>query len=100
MTPVKAKISVVNPRSQLPALEQSPMAPRLNSLDGKTVYIVDVRWPYTHQFLEELYNVLSERYPGTNFVLREKTGSYGEDDPKLWAEIQERGNAAIVGVGH
>jgi hypothetical protein len=77
-----------------------PMARRLDSLDGKTIYIVDVRWPYTHQFAEEMCNVLSKRYPDTNFVIREKVGSYMEEDPTLWAEIQEQGNAAILTVGH
>jgi hypothetical protein len=76
------------------------MALRLDSLDKKTIYIVDVRWPYTHQFAEEISNALSQRYPDTKFVIREKSGSYMEDDPKLWAEIQEQGNGAILSVGH
>jgi hypothetical protein len=33
-------------------------------------------------------------------VLRGKAGAYGEDDRRLWAEIQERGNGAIMAVGH
>jgi hypothetical protein len=93
-------ITVVNPRGQFPALQQAPMALRLDSLDKKTIYIVDVRWPYTHQFAEEMCHVLSERYPNTKFIVMEKTGSYMEDDSKLWAEIQEQGNGAILTVGH
>jgi hypothetical protein len=94
------KITVVNPRSQLPSLEFSPMAPRFKSLDGKKVYIVGLTWPYTFQFNEEMYKVLSERFPKTTFILRKKYGAYAEDDPKLWAEIQEQGAGAILGVGH
>lgn len=93
-------VTVLSPRGQLPARQQMSGAPRIDSLEGKIVYIVDVRWPYTRQFLEELYNVLSERFPDTKFMLREKTGPYGENDPKLWSEIQEKGDAAIIGVGH
>ena len=93
-------VTIINPQGQPPAEQQLPMARRLDSLDGKTIYLVDVRWPYTHQFIEELYKVLSRRYPNTTFVIKEKAGSYGEADPKLWAEIQERGNAAIMAVGH
>lgn len=92
--------TVINPRGQLPAMQQTPMALRLDSLGGKTIYILDVRWPYTHQFIEEMRDVFSERYPDTKFVIRDKAGAYGEDDPKLWAEIQERGDAAIVAIGH
>jgi hypothetical protein len=92
--------TVVNPRGQFPALQQAPMALRLDSLTKKTIYIVDVRWPYTHQFADEMCNVLSQRHPDTKFVIREKAGSYMVDDPTLWAEIQEQGNAAILTVGH
>lgn len=101
MVQAKEKIVVVDPRGQQPHdLRQSAMAPRLDSLDGKTIYIVDVRWPFTHQFGEEMYNVLSERYPNTEFIFKDKYGSYFDDDPKLWTEIQERGDGAIVEVGH
>lgn len=93
-------ITVVSPRGYLSPTNQTAMANRLDSLDGKTVYIVDVRWPYTHQFSEELFHELSERFPKTNFMLRDKTGAYGEDDPRLWAEIQEKGDAMIMAMGH
>jgi hypothetical protein len=95
------KVTLINPRSESHPIEPTPIiAPRLNSLDGKTVYVVDVRWPYTHQFLEEMSNVLSGKYPKVKFEFRYKEGDYGADDPKLWAEIKERGDAAIISVGH
>lgn len=91
---------IVNPRGQALPVQQVPMAPRLSSLDGKTIYIVDSRWPYTRQVSEEIRNVLSERFPGATFVLRDKQGSYGEDDPVLWNEIREKGDGMIMSVGH
>ena len=94
------KIKIVNPRSQPPALAYSPMAPRFDSLDGKKVYLVGLNWPYTFQLNEEMYKLLSERYPKATFILRKKHGSYAEDDPKLWSEIQEAGGGAILAVGH
>ena len=100
MQRTKEKITIVNPEGQPPSLEQSPMAPRLGSLSGKTVYIVSLTWPYTHQFNEELQNILTQKYPDTTFILKKKNGSYAEDDPRLWGEIQEQGNAAILGIGH
>jgi hypothetical protein len=93
-------ITVINPRGQLPPIKLIPMAPRLDSIDGKTIYIVDIRWPYTQQFTIELWDILSERYPNTKFIHREKTGSYGEADPKLWEEIQKEGDAMILATGH
>jgi hypothetical protein len=94
------KITVLDPRGQPPLLRQTPMTPRLNSLDGKTVYVVHLNWPHTFQFTDELHKVLSARYPKTKFVLRKKLGPYAQDDPQLWSEIQDKGNAAIVSVGH
>ena len=97
---MRRKIKVVNPRAQFPPIKYTPMANRLDSIDGKVIYIVDVRWPYTHEFAEELCKVLSEKWERTSFVVRKKAGSYMEDDPRLWAEIQERGHGAIITVGH
>jgi hypothetical protein len=96
----EAKIEVVNPRGQLPPRRRLPMAPRLNSLDGKMIYIVDTGWPYTHQLSDELCNVLSMRFPKTEFNVKDKKGGYGEDDPELWTEIKEKCDAVIMGVGH
>jgi hypothetical protein len=93
-------IRVLDPRGQPPPLRQTPMTPRIDSLEGKTVYLVHLNWPHTFQFTDELHKVLSARYPKTKFVLKRKKGAYAEDDPKLWGEIQEKGNAAIVSVGH
>ncbi len=93
-------LKVIDPRAQLPDIQLMPMAERLDSLERKTVYLVDVRWPYTRQFVEVLSDVLSEMYPDTSFIVRDKAGSYGESDQKLWAEIQEQGDAAIVATGH
>ena len=91
---------VINPSGQLPPIQKVSMAPRLSSLEEKTIYIVDSRWPYTRQVSEEIRNVLSERFPNTTFELRDKAGSYGEDDPVLWNEIREKGDGMIMSVGH
>ena len=90
----------LSPRGiQLP-VDVKPLAPRLDTLDGKTIYIVDVGFTDTHQLFTEMQKLLSEKYPKTNFVIRTKIGTYFEDDPKLWAEIKEKGAGMIMGVGH
>ena len=94
------RISVLNPRGQYPPLNYLPMASRLDSLDNKTIYIVDIRWPYTGQFTETLQSILAEKYPSTTFIRREKAGSYGEADPDLWKEIKENGHGMIIATGH
>ena len=95
-----AKITVLNPRGIQPQVRQIPMAPRPATLDGKTIYLVDARYPRTREFVEALFGALKERYPKTNWVLRDKFGGYIDDDPKLWAEIKEKGHGMIMTVGH
>ena len=95
-----AKISVLNPKGIQPQIRQIPMATRPPTLDGKTIYLVDTRYPRTREFVEALFQALKEKYPQTNWVLRDKFGGYVDDDPKLWAEIKESGHGMILAVGH
>ena len=94
------KITVLNPLGQPPAIKRVPMAPRVSDLDGKTIYIVDIGFSATHQLLTELQDLLTERYPDTTWIVRNKIGTYFNDDPKLWNEIKEKGHGMIMGVGH
>ena len=95
-----AKITVMNPRGIQPPIRLIPLAPRLDTLDGKTIYLVDIRYQRSRDFVEELHKVLKERFPKTNWVLKDKFGGNMDDDPKLWAEIKEKGHGAIVLLGH
>jgi hypothetical protein len=94
------KITVLNPLGQPPAIARVPMAPRLDTLDGKTIYIVDIGFTDTHQFLTEMQKLLSERYPKTTWIVKTKIGTYFDNDPQLWSEIKEKGDGMIMGVGH
>ncbi len=93
-------ITVLNPRGKPPAIPLVPMAPRLDSLDGKTVYFVDVRFPGGGSFLHEMMDWFAQNRPKVKTVFREKSGSYMDGDPKLWAEIKEKGDAMIIAIGH
>lgn len=76
------------------------MAPRIDNLDGKTIYVVDTKYPLTRPFVEEVYKIFKDKYPKTNWVFREKIGTYFDDDPKLWQEIKEKGHGMIMAIGH
>lgn len=96
----KGLLTVLNPRGNPPPIQLLPMAPRLDSLDGKTVYIVDIRFSGGHSFLHEMIDWFAKNMPKVNTVFREKSGNYFEDDPALWAEIKEHGDAMIMAIGH
>jgi hypothetical protein len=94
------KLTVMNPRGIKPAIRRIPMADRPETLEGKTIYLVDSRFPRTRAFVEEMFKVFTEKYPRTNWVFRDKFGGYMDDDPDLWDEIKEKGDGMIMTVGH
>jgi hypothetical protein len=96
----EAKITVLNPLGQPPSIALVPMAPRLDTLDGKTVYFIDVGFPGTNTFIHEMMAWFAKNRPNVKTEFRAKAGSMHDDDPKLWAEIKEKGNAVVMGVGH
>jgi len=97
----EAKIVVMNPRGVQPEIRKIPMAQRQSTLDGKTVFIVDTKYPNTKPFVNELQSSLQAKYPKTTWVIRDKAGSYFDDDPNLWKEAKEKADGgAIVLIGH
>jgi hypothetical protein len=96
----ESKIVVMNPRGIQPDIRKIPMATRPATLDGKTVYLVDTKYPNTKPFVEELFSALKAKYPKTTWILRDKIAGYMDDDPNLWKEIKAKGACAIVLLGH
>ncbi len=94
------KIEALNPKGTPPPVQLIPMAPRLNSLDGKTVYLVDTGFAGGATLLNQMQQWFKRNMPSVNVVFKRKAGPYAEDDPALWKEIKEKGNAAIMATGH
>ena len=94
------KITAVNPKGTPPPIQLIPMAPRLDSLNGKTVYLVDTGFHGSDVLLHQIEAWFGRNMPGTTVVFRRKAGPYAEDDPALWKEIKAKGNAVIMAVGH
>ena len=94
------KITVLNPMGFPPKVVTKPMAPRLSTLEGKTVYLVDCRFDDSDVFLKQVQAWFGEHMPGVRTVFKPISSVYLKDDPATWEEIKARGHAAIVGVGH
>jgi len=92
---------VLSPMGKPPALDIRPLAPRLDTLDGKTVYLVNDGFLSTDILLGEMQAWFKANMPKVNTVYRVKGGQgFTAEDPKLWAEIKEKANAVIMGMGH
>jgi hypothetical protein len=94
------KIKVYNPQGYPPKITGRGMAPRPASLAGKTVYLVDLRFDDSDRFLFQMQAWFREHMPEVNTVFAQKDGTHTRDDPRLWQEIKEKADAAILGVGH
>ena len=94
------KVTVLNPMGYPPKIARKALAPRLATLEDKTVYLVDCRFDDSDVFLTQMQAWLAEHMPGVKTVLKRISSVYLQDDPTTWEEIKARGHAAILGVGH
>ncbi|HTR46697.1 MAG TPA: hypothetical protein VMM16_04840 [Verrucomicrobiae bacterium] len=95
-----AAISALDPQGQPTGVfEDLSMAPRLDTLRDKTIYLVDVGFAGGYEFLEEVRAWFHRNMAGVSVVLRRKRGNLFLDDPELWAEVKDKGHAVIFGVG-
>jgi len=87
------------PRDTAEALGAMKMAPRLDSLEGKTVYLVDTGFAGSADFMEEVRDWFTRNKPSIKIELRHKKTGMFTDEPELWKEIKENGDAVVFGVG-
>jgi hypothetical protein len=99
---VMPKITVLNPMGTPPPITLVPQAPRLNTLDGKTIYFINTGFIGTDRLMSVMMDWFKANYPKTNLVYKDfKSGAgLAELSKDLWAEVSEKGDAAIVGLGH
>ena len=94
-------ITVLNPAVTDKLAERVPLAPRLDTLESKTIYIVDTNYEGFGRLpvLEEMQAWFAKNMPNVKTIMKLKSGNYGADDPALWKEIAtNKGNGVIIGV--
>jgi hypothetical protein len=82
-------------------VDRVPLSPRLDTLEGKTLYLVDINWggpEAAYSVFEEMQAWFAQNMPSVKIVIKRKAGSYTTDDKPLWAEIKKNGNAALIGI--
>jgi hypothetical protein len=99
---VMPKITVLNPMGTPPPITLVPQASRLGTLDGKTIYFINTGYIGTDRLMSVMMDWFKANYPKTNIVYKDNQSGAGlsEVSKALWTEISEKGDAAIVGLGH
>jgi len=95
------KVTVMNPAVTEKLAARVPLAPRLDTLDGKTIYIVDTNYEGMGPtpVMRDMKDWFAAHLPKVNAVYKLKGGNYAEDDPALWKEIAAaKGDGVIIGV--
>jgi hypothetical protein len=93
-----SKITVLNPMGTPPPIEAKQMAPRLSTLNGKTIYFVNTGYIGTDRLMEVMTDWFRANYPKTNIVMAR--GQMTSISPAVMTEIGEKADAAIIGLGH
>jgi hypothetical protein len=96
----RTQLTVLHPMGYPPRVTPKDMAPRLDTLEGKKVYLVDCRFDDADLFLLQMQGWFQEHLPGVQTEIIRLSSVYTRDDPETWQRIKSNGDAAIVGVGH
>ncbi len=100
VTSFDTKCAVLSPLGTPPPIKLLGMAPRPESLDGKTIFFVDDGFPGTDVLMKEMVEWFNQNVHGATALYRLKSGGFPQVDQPLWAEIKAKGDAVVMGVGH
>jgi hypothetical protein len=83
--------------------EPQPSSPaaakRLDTLENKTVYLVDIGFGGGYNFMRQLQKWFTEHVPSVTTMVKRKPGNvFMDDNSSLWEEVKEKGHAVVLGV--
>ena len=91
-------LKVHDPRGFPPKVTGKQLAPRPESLDGKTVCLVDCLFDNSDVFMDQLQDWFAQHLPKVRITIAKPRQSW-VDDPDMRARVAEGSDAAILGVG-
>ena len=97
-TRTRAKVTVLNPEGYPPQVGARGMAPSLDVLDGSKLFLVDVGFANSDNFMAQLHSWFEDHRPEIRTEIVRWRDQH-VSDPELCERIQAEGDAAIIGVG-
>jgi hypothetical protein len=99
--PSEETLTVLTPLGTPPPIKLKTMAPRLDTLEGKTIYVVDDGFVGGDNLLHEIVAWFEREMPNTKAIYKRKGGmGFEGEDPELWAEMKDKADGIIIGMGH
>ena len=99
----KKLITVLNPAISSRMVERVPLAPRADTLEGKTIYLVDIQWggpEAAYSVFEEMQGWFSRNMSSVNGEIRRSSGGWLGDDAALREEIiSKKAAGVVIGIG-
>jgi hypothetical protein len=94
-------ITVMNPAISTRIVERVPLAPRLDTLEGKTIYMYDTQWggpEAAYSVYEEMQGWFSRNMPSVKTVIHRGTGWMTDDPGFLKVITDKKIDGVIVGI--
>ena len=95
------KIRVLNPTPPNRKVDRISLIPRLKTLEGKTIFLVDIGWggkDAAPSIYKEIKDWFAQNMPSVKIEVRGVKGFYTQEQPELLKEISEKGDAAMFGI--
>lgn len=89
---------VHDPRGYPPKVDAKRLAPRLLTLDGKMVHLVDCLFDNSEVFMQQLQAWFAEHMPRVRTEIVKPRESW-VDDPQMRAKVVREADAAVFAVG-
>lgn len=98
-TGIQKSTGELPPGMGAPALSSPTFTRRLDTLENKTVYLVDIGFGGGYNFMLQLQKWFAENMPSVTTIVKRKPGFvFADDNNDLWEEVKEKGHAVVLGV--
>ncbi len=94
-------ITVLNPAISAKMVERIPLTPRLDTLEGKTVYMYDIQWggpDAAYSVYEEMQAWFARNMPSVKTVIHRGSGWMTDDPGFLKVVTDKKVDAVIIGI--
>jgi len=91
-------LTVHDPRGFAPVVTGKRLAPRLDTLEGKLIHLVDCLFDNSEVFMQQLQNWFAQHMPSVRTEIVKPRESW-VDDPAMRAKVVAQADAALFAVG-